>query len=206
MQKGAARSVVMIWLTDLGSRANLARAVEALTRQPAPADHYFLAALAAREGRWDDFDREIAALGAAGLDATPAARVQLQREQQVLRGLAASIRGERRSAIRLLEDTHPRISGTRVNLLRYELGKLWLAEGNPRRAAGYFESIEYLVPALNAPVELYLGRSYEALGEVDQAIVHYARFVSWWEDCDLEFTPLRAEGRHALDRLIAAVD
>jgi serine/threonine-protein kinase len=207
MRKGAARSMVMIWLTDLGPRANLGRVLEALTRQPAPADHYFLTALAAREGRWDDFDREIAALGAAEMDApTPAARVQRQREQQILRGLAASIRGERRSAIRLLEDTLPRISGTRVNLLRYELGKLWLAEGNPRRAAGYFESIEYLVPALNAPVELYLGRSYEALGEVDQARVHYARFVSWWEDCDLELEPLRAEGRRALDRLIAAVD
>ncbi|HET7692272.1 MAG TPA: BTAD domain-containing putative transcriptional regulator [Gemmatimonadota bacterium] len=206
MPKGAARMILMSWLSDLRVRANLDRVVGALTLQTAPADHYLLGALAARQGRWDDFELAVAALQESARYATPQARAVREREQQVLRGLAASIRGDRRSAIRLIEGALPRMVGTRVHLLRYELGKLWLAEGDPRRAVGYLESIEYLVPAINAPVELYLGRAYEALGEPDRARVHYARFVSWWQDCDPELEPLRAEGRHALDRLIAAVD
>jgi serine/threonine-protein kinase len=206
MSKGAARSILMSWLPGLGARANLDHVVETLTLQAGPADHYFLAALAARERRWDDFDLANTALQESARYAPASTRALRGREQQVLRGLAASIRGDRRSAIRLLEGALPRISGTRAYPLRYELGKLWLAEGDPRRAVGYLESIEYLAPALNAPVEFYLGRAYEALDDVDRARAHYTRFVSWWEDCDPELEPLRAEGRDALNRLTVTVD
>jgi serine/threonine-protein kinase len=204
MPKGIARSILTTWLTGLVPRPNLERVVASLALQPAPADHYFLGALAAREGRWVDFDREVVSLGESARSSGSPAPKARQREQQVLRGLAAAIRGERRPAIHLLEEVLPRISGTRAYLLRYELAKLWLAEGNPRRAADYLESIEYLVPALNAPVELHLGQAYEALGELDRAAVHYAHFVRWWEDCDPELEPLRTEGQRSLDRLSAS--
>jgi tetratricopeptide (TPR) repeat protein len=202
MPKGAARAILRSQGAGFATRANFDRAVETLALQPGPVDHFLLGALAAREGRWEDFDREIAALEGSARDApTATSSTQRKGQQQLLRGLAASIRGDRRSAIQLLEDVLPRISGG--SLLRYELAKLWLAEGDPRRATGYLESIEYLTPALNAPVEVYLGKAYEALGDVDRARLHYARFVSWWQDCDPELEPMRAEGRQALDRLIA---
>jgi predicted Zn-dependent protease len=84
---------------------------------------------------------------------------------------------------------------------RILLGQLLLDEGDFARAERYLKPMEMRHRYLNAPIEFYLGQVYEGLGDEREARLHYARFVSWWEDCDPELRPMWEEGRAALQRL-----
>jgi tetratricopeptide (TPR) repeat protein len=52
-----------------------------------------------------------------------------------------------------------------------------------------------------APCHLRRGQVYEVLGEPEQALEHYRRFVDLWSDCDLPLRPLVTEARSAIARL-----
>ena len=51
------------------------------------------------------------------------------------------------------------------------------------------------------PVSLYLGKTYEALGNLAEARREYELFARDWQDCDPELRPLLEEARQALGRL-----
>lgn len=52
-----------------------------------------------------------------------------------------------------------------------------------------------------APKHLHMGEIHDALGNTDQAILHYSRFVELWKDCDPEFRPLVEKASARLDQL-----
>jgi tetratricopeptide (TPR) repeat protein len=52
-----------------------------------------------------------------------------------------------------------------------------------------------------APMHLLQGEIYERLGEREQALDHYRRFVSLWRDCDPALQPRVAEAKVAIARL-----
>ncbi|MEJ2343566.1 MAG: hypothetical protein P8Y10_15370, partial [Gemmatimonadales bacterium] len=54
---------------------------------------------------------------------------------------------------------------------------------------------------LTTPREVYLGMTYEALGDPEAARLHYANFIRWWEDADPELQPLVEEATTRLFRL-----
>jgi hypothetical protein len=53
------------------------------------------------------------------------------------------------------------------------------------------------------PTSLYLGKTYEALGNVEEARRHYELFARDWQDCDPELRPLVDDARQSLARLKA---
>jgi class 3 adenylate cyclase/tetratricopeptide (TPR) repeat protein/TolB-like protein len=166
-------------------------------------EHFLLGALAAREHRWEDVDQQLEELKATwnassrvGPDGLWTAAVA-----QALRGYSASVRGDRQAAIRAFTDALPHLGGTLTILLRLELGKAWLGEGDFRRAEQYLRHVEFALPAVNTPTEFYLGQAYEGLGNIPEAKLHYGRFVSWWKDCDPGLRPMWEQGRAALERL-----
>ncbi|MBI4513647.1 MAG: hypothetical protein HY702_05995 [Gemmatimonadetes bacterium] len=182
------------------------RAASTLASDPEPGDHFLIGALAAYEKRWSDVQKEIAALD-SGAEESDRQRDTLGAQErralaQALRGYAALQRDDRQTAVQDLEAARPAIPATVGvrnaihSLLRYELGKSWLELGDPRKAERYFQSIDQFSPA-----QFYLGQIYEALGDPEQAKLHYARFVRWWEDCDPELRPWWERGRQALARL-----
>jgi tetratricopeptide (TPR) repeat protein len=174
-----------------------------LARETGSWDHILFGFLAGEEGRREDLEREIQALESAG-EAGESAEDSLFRAAgaEALRGVEASLRGDREAAIRSLEAALPHFWGPLAFLLRYELGELWLEQGGFAEAERYLESVEMREPRnWSAPVEFYLGKVYEGLGKLDEARLHYGRFVSWWQDCDPELRPLWEEGRQALERL-----
>jgi tetratricopeptide (TPR) repeat protein len=52
-----------------------------------------------------------------------------------------------------------------------------------------------------APSHKRLGELYEARGNREKAVYHYARFVELWKDCDPELRPQVAAVRHRLVKL-----
>jgi tetratricopeptide (TPR) repeat protein len=53
-----------------------------------------------------------------------------------------------------------------------------------------------------APSHLRRGEICERLGQRDQAIEHYTRFVELWQDCDPELRPTVEEAQIKLDHLL----
>jgi class 3 adenylate cyclase/tetratricopeptide (TPR) repeat protein len=180
-----------------------AQAAERLTREPSADDRFVVGALAAREQRWSDVERELRALEADVQAASPPDS-NIGARAQALRGYAAAVRGERRAAIRAFEEAYRWVTGPTAGLVRVLLGKLWLEEGDFAQAERYFKTMELGdAKVWQVPIEFYLGQVYEGLGDEHEARLHYARFVSWWEDCDPELRPMWEEGRAALQRLTA---
>ncbi len=82
------------------------------------------------------------------------------------------------------------------------MGRVLLDLARPWEAERYFRSLVIFGRgAVGAPTEFYLGQVYEALGDFEEAKLHYGRFVRWWEDCDPELRPWWDRGREALERL-----
>jgi serine/threonine-protein kinase len=52
-----------------------------------------------------------------------------------------------------------------------------------------------------APAHLRRAEIYERLGDEQNAVHHYARFIKLWQDADPELQPMVEEARHALERL-----
>jgi class 3 adenylate cyclase/tetratricopeptide (TPR) repeat protein len=181
-----------------------AKLARGFAENPGIEEHFLLGALAAREQRWTEVEARLQALEDRLRAATSAQDSgDVAARAQALRGYAAAVRGERRAAIRSLEDALRSVNyGPTWGLLHVLLGELWLAEGDFAQAQHYLESMEMReFRSQNAPIEFYLGQVYEGLGKFDEARLHYAQFVSWWEDCDPELRPMWEEGRQALDRL-----
>lgn len=200
---------LMFHLTGGPNVRNAERGAAELAIDPQPESRFWLGAFAADQARWSDVEAQLRALeaesqteeGIVGSGFKAAEPASLAR---ALRGYAALRRGEARKARRDLEESLPGLSVEANAFVRYELGKLALASAELESARRYLESLELYTQAtlrVSAQVEYYLGEVYEALGEDDEARLHYARFVGWWEDADPGLQQWVDRGRQALERL-----
>lgn len=206
-------------LSDYDAGPETRRAAAAAASKPQPYYRFVLGARAARESRWDAAQRELDQLEsvpgprpAAGGPAGESRRDSLAASDaaayaHALRGFIALERADSSVAIRELREALPKISGTCPGyscylhgMLRYLLGRALLDSGQPRDARPYLESVEFDYPFLT-PALLYLGKTYEELGDLPAAKLRYEQFVRWWRDCDPELRPLWEEGRRAVARL-----
>ncbi len=190
-----------------------AAAARALATDPAPVDRFLIGGFAATQESWADVDVEVRALEANAESAQSQGDSLGAAESgalaQALRGYVALRRGEGETAIRELQAALPKLPGIGPQfvrtmthaVLRLDLGRLLLELGRAQEAEPYFRSLEFIPFTVGSQVEFYLGQVYEALDDPDEAKLHYARFVRWWEDCDPELRPLWERGRQALVRL-----
>ncbi len=213
-----AARISLIWhLLGYADTSAARRGADVLAAEP-DRDRLLIGAFAAFEGRWEDVEREIAALRSDaervlsnGDSLAAADRRALAR---AVYGYAALRRRDLRTAAEALEESLPRLPRLRVTgagfrqihgMLRYELGRALLEMDRSQETERYLLSVSsqrILAQWYNStPAEFYLGQTYEALGDGEKAKLHYARFVRWWEDCDPELRPLWERGRQALARL-----
>lgn len=172
---------------------------------------FFAGALAANQERWDDLERQIEAYRArearavAEGDETRAADARAY--VTVLEGYRSLRDGEFQSALQLIEQAAPLVPDpTAGAYLNFDLGKLALELGDLEKAERYFQSLQFYVQMdgtslLTVLTEYYLGVTYEAMGNVERARLHFARFNRWMEDADPELALLSERGRQALERL-----
>ncbi|MBI4513646.1 MAG: hypothetical protein HY702_05990 [Gemmatimonadetes bacterium] len=213
----ASRLYIVWHLAGYNDTIAARRAAGVLGADPQPWDRFLLAAFAAAEPRSAEVEEQIRALEAdaerSRLEKDSVGAADRRAFAQAARGYAALRGGDRREAVRRLKEAHPRLPGTGPllirasihELLRYELGKLLFELGDFQEAARYFRSLEVysynFSAAHTTPVEFFLGEVYQALGDLEEAKLHYGRFVHSWENCDPELRPWWERGRQALARL-----
>ncbi|HEY7472491.1 MAG TPA: adenylate/guanylate cyclase domain-containing protein [Gemmatimonadota bacterium] len=186
-------------MTELGSFA----AVDTVSRSKA----FYVAALAAEQGHWADFDQAAARLRG------DARRLRAEGDSlgyrfaeglsQGVDGYAAWKRGESQKARALLEVARHEATGFGgdafpVFVIRYWLGTIALEENRPADAERYFHSYFWVDRTL---VSDRLGQAYEAAGDRDKAREAYELFVMAWKDADPPLQPRVEAARQALLRL-----
>ncbi len=82
------------------------------------------------------------------------------------------------------------------------MGKTYLEAGQPLKAKAYFASLGFSFNSA-VPAQYYLGEVHERLGDGEQARLHYAQFLRWFEGADPELQPWVERARQALQRLAA---
>ncbi|MGH7523554.1 MAG: hypothetical protein ACREK8_04540, partial [Gemmatimonadales bacterium] len=164
---------------------------------------FYLGALAAGQGRWQDVQRSLERLQSrvrtlsVATDSSQVAFTEALR--QGLEGYVSWRQGQRDHALRLLQASQKRAFGGRgVNdILRWWLGRLQLEMGRPREALPYFESLA----GSWLPADYELGRLYEQLGMAEQAREAYLRFLAPRQQADSVFQPMIHDARAALEWL-----
>ncbi|HSK18249.1 MAG TPA: hypothetical protein VK912_03870 [Longimicrobiales bacterium] len=148
-------------------------------------------AFAADEARWNDFEAAIREL---------ARRESADAEREVLAAYGAWRRGDVESAISVFERHHP---GRR--LVQWWLGDAYLEAGRLRDAERVFSSYgwnQWFTPFSREPLaQQRLGRIYEELGRVEEALSAYAYFLEDWEDAEPRLRPLVEETRRRVAAL-----
>lgn len=182
----------------------------ALRTDRRPDAHFWLGALAARAGRWERVEAEADSLEVAAREAAAGGDTLTSRYR---RAFAEAVRAfgelegdqDAEAALRLRRvlPALPAVGeGAEIQrFVRFTLGRLALERGNLLEAARYFESFSLFDVEYTAPVQHWLGRSHEALGDTAAALLHHGRLHRWWDGCDSELLPLREESARALERL-----
>ncbi len=200
---------LMFYLTAGTGLESAAASAAILAEGPTPETRFWLGAFAAFRERWAEAEAQVEALIAAD-SASESARAFRAADPldmaTALRGLVALRRAEYPEARRLLEESLRGLTVDANAFARYELGKLALELDDPAGAKRYFESLTPRSQArigMYAQAEYYLGVTHETLGQPDEAMRHYGRFVNWWENADPELQRWVERGRAALERLTA---
>lgn len=198
---------VSIWYSLLGYPTP--KPPKELSSLPDELTRWLNAAHAARGGRYTVLDEAIVAFeteaeGAAAAGAEMRSR-SLGAFAQDLRAYGALARGDVESAA--AEYAKPRsVSRFLIpKFLRYSIGKAYLERGDAAEALKYLRCLRHFYMA-QAPSHYYLAEAYEALGDVENARLHYGRFLRWWEEADPELEPWKDRARRALERLAAEDD
>jgi hypothetical protein len=186
---------------------SLGRAVEQLSSDTSVLAHFFVGAIGARGQRWSDAARERRWLDSASQQARirgdSTGGVYITALVDGIRGFEAASHGDRRAAIQALAaaDRGLVASGNRLSPVLITLERLLVDAGQFREAERYLTATDYTMFSVRVPGEFYLAQAYEGLGDREKAKLHYANFVRWWQDCDPELRPFRAEGERALAHL-----
>jgi hypothetical protein len=201
---------VMLHLSGFSDSLAAHQALLVLAKDPDPTDRFWAGALAAAEGRWSDVDDVGEALGnqaqdLRGMDSLSAAGYA-DAYAAALRAYTGLLQGERE---RLAEfetalgrlPPHSYAREQPQQFLRYQVGKMLFDWERLHDAERYFSSFQPYDYFYTSQAELFLGRINEALDRPEEALVHYHRFVTWWEFADPSLRPLWQEGRQALARL-----
>jgi serine/threonine-protein kinase len=211
----AYKGMMLLVLDELGVAIPAARLDAALTigsADSADALRIFYAGFyAASRSRWkvlrgllERLQSDAQALRMAG-NASEAGFSEAVR--QALEGYAWWRRGQRDTALVLLEHSQQRAVGNWqraiVNLrLRLWLGRLLVETGHPRKALAYFGSLT----RTSHPVDYERGRIYEQLGQLERAREAYALFLVARQNSDPVFRPMIQDARAALQRLAATTE
>jgi DNA-binding SARP family transcriptional activator/TolB-like protein len=201
-------------LDELGTPIPTPRLDSALTLNPTDNTDafrlFYAASYAAGRARWqvlrgslERLQSREQRLRAAG-DSSEASFTEAVR--QALEGYAWWRRGQRDSALSLLERAQNRAVGNWrrefVNVrLRWSLGRLLLEMGRPREALPYFESLT----RTSFPADYERGRIYEQLGMHERAGEAYALFLARRPQADPVFQPMVQDARAALQRLAVTI-
>ena len=170
---------------------------------------FYVGSYAASRARWQVLRGSLERLESLGQhlrltgDSSEASFTEAVR--QGLEGYASWRRGQRDTALVLLERSQPRAVGNWpreiVNTrLRWWLGRLLLDMGRPREALPYFESLT----GSSLPTEYERGRIYEQIGQLERAREAYALFLAPRQQADPVFRPMIQSARAALQRLAVA--
>ena len=125
--------------------------------------------------------------------------------RQALEGYVLWRKGDRESALRLLQRSQPLAVGggqrAVVNMrLRWWLAKLLLEMGRPREALPYFDSLTKSW----FPADYQRARIYEQLGMAERARDAYAVFLDQYQHADTVFQPMVRDAGAGLERLAQA--
>lgn len=196
----------------LGSPGALAAIDSVLRLPPDGADDlaaFYSGAYASEQGRWPDHARAVARLRTQARQALAAGDTTgghvTEAMARALEGFGFLGRGDRESALRILEGAQQDATGfgppRRVNeVIRWWLGELLLEMDRPRDAEPYFRSLVFEVEPDPLAAQR-LGRIHERLGDAAKARDAYELFVTAWQDADPELQPLVEEARTAVRRL-----
>jgi serine/threonine-protein kinase len=183
-----------------------ARAVPGIVADSVGAALFWTAAVAAEEGRWDDYQRVIA-LGNAATDRLQAAGGDtlfvgtVRGTVRALEAYATWRRGDREAAYQELTAAQREATGWGPSdfmnrTIRWWIVRLALELGRPEETERYLLSLDEEPYA-----HLELGRLYERMGRTEEARERYELFVTAWRDADPDLQPKVAEARQALARL-----
>jgi len=130
---------------------------------------------------------------------------KLQRLHDHLLGLIAMKQGEAATAINLINRAISLLPGGNRESFRDTLGDALFQAGRFNEARQAYEAVT-LSPTgrLNfeyGPCLFKLGRTYQKLGDKDNAIRNYTQFIDYWSGCDPQFKPQLAEARSELKKL-----
>jgi len=74
--------------------------------------------------------------------------------------------------------------------------------GRSQEALQWYQSVEYWPESVLAgPSHLRQAEIHERLGQREQAVEQYRRFVDLWRDCDPKLRPFVEDAQRALQRL-----
>ncbi len=197
---------LVLHLAGYADPSRARRAAELLEKDATPDVEFWIGAFAASEGRWGDLEQAIRTLEWNATDAELAGDSVGAGDNRALalalRGYSALRLGERERALSEIESALPRIADWGIHpFLRYEVGKLLLELGKPREAVRYLRSLDFENLPVGSISEYYLAQAYEALGDDEQALFRYVRFVRWWGDSDPDLRPALEGAREAIERL-----
>ena len=160
-------------------------------------------------------------------------RLDSAQAQAMARDLALAVRadvawrsGRRAQALSLLEQWRPEkwwiakptmtkpnpddlssvLPGHAYSYERWMRADLLSSLGRPQDAVNWYAGLGFVVGEemrYLAPSRLRMGELYERLGEREQAIEQYVRFVTLWRDADSELRPLVEDVRGRISRLRA---
>jgi tetratricopeptide (TPR) repeat protein len=207
------RDLLVLWSQiDYVDASSADPAARALATEPSALDRLLLGAHALALGNRTDVRQQLESLdslAAAGPQYLATGDpVDARAVAEALRAVASERDGNRSDAIRRLEAALPGIPGECPGegcpvhgVLRFQLGRWLLDEGQPARAEPYFASLTRRRSYGFLPVSLYLGKAYEALGNLDDARREYEMFAQDWQDCDPELRPLLDDAKQSLARM-----
>ena len=107
------------------------------------------------------------------------------------------------------EDPNAILLGHAYSYERWMRASLLASLGRPREAGNWYAALGFSVGEdmrYLAPSRLRMGELYEHLGEREQAIEQYVRFVKLRQDCDPEHSSLVEDVRRRIVRLRARPD
>lgn len=210
---GRASRDLLLWsLVGYLDRSSVEPALSALAGEPSPLRHLLIGAHALAAGNQAEVGRQLGALdslGPLGIKKFETGEwVDPRAVAEALRAYVDHRKGDRSDAIRRLQAALPGIAGNCPGegcsvhgLLRFQVAKWLLESGEAAKAEPYFKSVDDRVAYFFLPAPLYLGKIYEALGDMAEARRQYELFARDWEDCDPELRPLLDDATQSLARL-----